>query len=1310
MSSRFPVLRGVIKWPPTVAAIIATSGLIIALFAVSHHIWRGGGKRAKDPDWANSRKRSREKLSREKKRSISESTPSTSKGGELLWEESPKRTRLSREAETNLNIGIKSSVLTETPNLLSNVAEGSIEAVTTKIVCSSSKENEQSLKKLGKETETEALLNVKPILLEEEPQAQALALGEIKAKVEIVDKLITFAEIPAPQLKAAKETEIEVPIQEKHIFLEEKPRAPHALASSLETKETTKTKPVEKQNPQLSKVLEINIKEKLVNGEVEFEVKKSNHTLSNGFTDDILKNEAEKCTDPVSGKNLDNVHSPEVTSTSENLKQEVKSQFLGEGIYCSVFKGSGKPRKEVFELSDQTNLISKTNNIVLTQTSSPTKIEDTTTISGIEALGKTLENKSDIFDAGKKHESVLVSSLGVKQTADLRKIEGSQLDKVQEAQAQPADNISGADKQFTSTYPSTVNETVQIVKSVICDLSELKLKSLDSLNISSEEVKQCPDSPETAFSVNPVGIDKPLKVQLCESNYIDDSDNTLEGNCDLPSNDIEGDKELRSTLASDRVVEEVISLECQSGKFKDIPFTSSGHLEVTNKNLKDILVSSSRTEKSEDILLEREKVVKLKQGAVAGDFLDCEDGSVEEVLSKGEGVTDVIEAGKGGKTKQIEGKDISNERGTVSEVAAVPVEDTVEVAVSFIAESGSSALGNQVEVATVKPNCITVGGLTEEGSEVCPLAKDISKTLKSNDNNSDPTLNNKAEVRESLEKEVSQSQLEEREMLTKGTETNSDLVKGKSGGGGKRKGKKGKKMQEETVEKMVEKMEVKEIIRESEECILQNGDVGEDHSGKPAQVHANGISSPPTPNFPDNRSEGSSCGDSGKGRSDVTTPGGLEEELREVNFSHHFSPPCSTSGREEEEERVRRASGSTGEDGSREEIGSAIGGEEIIEETTIVVGNDGLVMPVPVPIYHGMVPITPPPSVYEFVIPQELVGRLIGKHGSFVNHIKARTSATIFIKTHPETNKLKVCAIEGTDDEIQDALNMIREKFPLRRYSSMTLEQVFFLPLPPPTFTLIPDSLPLQLVEGVSNDVILSALVSPNHYFLQQPTHPTYPTLAKLDMWMSVCYQDANAPMLPEDVKAGIICAAPTMGGWYRAQIVAVEELPSTAEDESVEEGELIKWCDVRFVDYGGYERLPSHSLRQIRSDFMTLPFQASECYLANVVPAPTSDENKMADGWSMEALALVESLTQAQVLQAQVVGQARDGLPLVLLYAFSHSMGQVVQVNNELINRGLAVWAMPVVEADHSIYANGSENLSGDETPQEDQPEMAVA
>ena len=63
-------------------------------------------------------------------------------------------------------------------------------------------------------------------------------------------------------------------------------------------------------------------------------------------------------------------------------------------------------------------------------------------------------------------------------------------------------------------------------------------------------------------------------------------------------------------------------------------------------------------------------------------------------------------------------------------------------------------------------------------------------------------------------------------------------------------------------------------------------------------------------------------------------------------------------------------------------------------------------------------------------------------------------------------------------------------------------------------------------------------------------------------------------------------------------QQVVVSDTP--ADHEADDEQEEVDIC---FVDYGGYARVPASSLRQIRADFMSLPFQAVECLLANVAP-----------------------------------------------------------------------------------------------------------
>ena len=35
--------------------------------------------------------------------------------------------------------------------------------------------------------------------------------------------------------------------------------------------------------------------------------------------------------------------------------------------------------------------------------------------------------------------------------------------------------------------------------------------------------------------------------------------------------------------------------------------------------------------------------------------------------------------------------------------------------------------------------------------------------------------------------------------------------------------------------------------------------------------------------------------------------------------------------------------------------------------------------------------------------------------------------------------------------------------------------------------------------------------------------------------------------------------------------------------------------CDIKYTDYGGYDTVPASDLKQIRTDFLTLPFQVIE-------------------------------------------------------------------------------------------------------------------
>uniref|UniRef100_A0A1B6DQ92 Tudor domain-containing protein n=1 Tax=Clastoptera arizonana TaxID=38151 RepID=A0A1B6DQ92_9HEMI len=301
-------------------------------------------------------------------------------------------------------------------------------------------------------------------------------------------------------------------------------------------------------------------------------------------------------------------------------------------------------------------------------------------------------------------------------------------------------------------------------------------------------------------------------------------------------------------------------------------------------------------------------------------------------------------------------------------------------------------------------------------------------------------------------------------------------------------------------------------------------------------------------------------------------------------------------------------------------------------------------------------------SVYEFVLEQHIVGRLIGRHGAYLQDIRGKTNTNIFIKRHPDTSKLKICAIEGNQQDIDAALAMIRQKFPLRRFPNLTLEKVTFVQ-PSTHYPLKPEIFQLQLVEGVNNDVLLSSLITAGHFFLQQPTHPSYPSLLTQNVMMNALYNSPEAPPLSEPI-IDAICVAPTMGGWYRAQIMSIDEENATSY--------------VRFLDYGGYLTVSNSVLRQIRGDFLLLPFQAIECLLANVVPIGGEGAE-----WSEEARQVVHYLTQQQVLQAQVYDYTDTGIPLVYLYSTQTTQNglELVLINEDLVARNYAEMVVPPTE-----------------------------
>lgn len=297
--------------------------------------------------------------------------------------------------------------------------------------------------------------------------------------------------------------------------------------------------------------------------------------------------------------------------------------------------------------------------------------------------------------------------------------------------------------------------------------------------------------------------------------------------------------------------------------------------------------------------------------------------------------------------------------------------------------------------------------------------------------------------------------------------------------------------------------------------------------------------------------------------------------------------------------------------------------------------------------------------IFEFNMPSDMCGLFIGTRGKTIKGIREQSGARIKLRNNPYTPDFQICVIEGTQSAIDRACNIIKRKFPAAKYPGMDMIPINSPAIDMPSMgnspVLMPEIMQLSLPEGVSVDVVVSSIVDAGRIFVQQPTHPTFPSLERLNSYMLSCYiQEGNVPDIPRPIENGVICAAPMLNGWYRAQIMAVH-------DDTDE-------CDIKYVDYGGYSRISSQCLKQIRSDFMTLPFEAVECYMANITPLQGESY------FSAEAAAVLEELTQGKLLQAQVVGRAEDGIPYVHIYQISGN-NSALMVNREMVNRGVTRW-----------------------------------
>ncbi|XP_041829113.1 tudor and KH domain-containing protein isoform X2 [Melanotaenia boesemani] len=321
-------------------------------------------------------------------------------------------------------------------------------------------------------------------------------------------------------------------------------------------------------------------------------------------------------------------------------------------------------------------------------------------------------------------------------------------------------------------------------------------------------------------------------------------------------------------------------------------------------------------------------------------------------------------------------------------------------------------------------------------------------------------------------------------------------------------------------------------------------------------------------------------------------------------------------------------------------------------------------------------------------VPQTTFGRIIGRGGENVKLIARTTGAkvscskeksqgpgatgrVVITGARQEVNQAKEMVLETVREDVlteniglvhasgsTGGLNNMSDKMEVKdsegeeeeedRVSAVLRSEMSKFEISSPDLSFHPDE---------HLEVYVSASENPNHFWIQILGVRSL-QLDKLTEEMKHFYSSNNpTEQQLETVVVGDIVAAPYRdhSTWNRARVLGV--LPSGL-------------LDLYYVDFGDNGELPRDSLRCMRSDFLSLPFQAIECSLAGVRPK--------GDMWTEAALDDFERMTYCaswRPLQAKLCSYSHSGIsswPSVKLY--DSTGGKTVDIGEELITLGHAV------------------------------------
>lgn len=343
---------------------------------------------------------------------------------------------------------------------------------------------------------------------------------------------------------------------------------------------------------------------------------------------------------------------------------------------------------------------------------------------------------------------------------------------------------------------------------------------------------------------------------------------------------------------------------------------------------------------------------------------------------------------------------------------------------------------------------------------------------------------------------------------------------------------------------------------------------------------------------------------------------------------------------------------------------------------------------------------------HEMWVPSRACGRIIGKGGESIRAMSRTSCAKILVdSTGDEERGQTRVLLKGTAEQVALAQALITEKVEQevdfhhrvemavanrspRREPKDNFNYMIAASNDQDNQTQSPYK--TEKLDAAGSDgffeVFVSAYVHPGQFWVQLISQRGV-ELDQLVDEMTEYYEKPESKELHalKEISIGQLVAAPFDHDkkWYRAEVIEIEENEYDPAESNV---------TLYYGDYGDSCVVKRKNLHDLRTDYLTLHFQAIECTLAHVKP--------QGQEWSNEASDYFEELAHVALWQKKLVhvvtykdsdkkrGQ-RAGSPIPVVEV--HDMEKKINIGEELVKKGFAVWESASEDVD-GLQTNGAE------------------